>query len=56
MKRGSAGLDPVILNTGITWREVVSFTPRLLYLRGKRPRYPVNRRVAGPQSWSGHTG
>jgi hypothetical protein len=27
-----------------------SCTPRPLYLRGNRPRYPLNRRLGGPQS------
>jgi hypothetical protein len=29
---------------------VVSFTPRPLYRRGKGPRYPLDRRLGGPQS------
>jgi hypothetical protein len=32
---------------------VVSFTPRPLYLQGKRPWYPSDRRLGGPQSRSG---
>jgi len=32
------------------WRWVVSFTPRPLYRRGKSPRYPLDRRLGGPQS------
>jgi len=32
---------------------VVSFTPRPLYPRGKRPRYPLDRRLDGLQSRSG---
>jgi hypothetical protein len=37
----------------LTWTldGVVSFTPRLLYTRGKNP-YPFNRRLGGPQSRS----
>jgi hypothetical protein len=31
----------------------VSFTPRRLYPRGKSPRYPLDRRLGGPQNWSG---
>jgi hypothetical protein len=27
---------------------VVSFTPPPLYLHGKRPRYPLDRRLGGP--------
>jgi hypothetical protein len=32
---------------------VVSFTPRPLYLLGKSLWYPLDRRLGGPQSWSG---
>jgi hypothetical protein len=32
---------------------VVSFTPRPLYLRREGPRYPLDRRLGGPQRWSG---
>jgi hypothetical protein len=35
---------------------VVSFTPRPLYLRGKSPWYPLDRRSGGPQSRSGRRG
>jgi hypothetical protein len=31
---------------------VANFIARPLYPQGKRPRYPSDRRVAGPQSWS----
>jgi hypothetical protein len=41
-----------ILELGIRWRWVVSFTPWLLYTRGKSPRYPLVRRMCGPQSRS----
>jgi hypothetical protein len=30
--------------------------PAALYPRGKNPRYPLDRRLGGPQSWSGHRG
>jgi hypothetical protein len=40
-----------ILNIG-TRRWVVSFTPRSLYPRGNSPRYPLNRKLGGPQSRS----
>jgi hypothetical protein len=33
---------------------VVSFTPRPLYPRGKKSRYPFDRKLSGPQSRSGH--
>jgi hypothetical protein len=32
---------------------VVSFTPLPLYPIGNSPRYPLYRRLGGPQSWSG---
>jgi hypothetical protein len=35
---------------------VVSFTPRPLYPQGKSPWYPLDRRLGGPQSRSGHGG
>jgi hypothetical protein len=35
------------------WRWVVSSTPRPLYARGKRTRYPMDRRLSWPQSRSG---
>jgi hypothetical protein len=35
---------------------VVSFTTRPLYLQGKSPWYPLDRRLGGPQSRSGHGG
>jgi hypothetical protein len=56
MYRGSRGIAPRILNLGPRWRRVVSFTPRPLYPQGKSPRYPLDRRLGGPQSRSGHGG
>jgi hypothetical protein len=52
----NGGITPHLLNHGSRWRWVVSFTPRPLYLRGKSPRYPLDRRLGGPQSRSGHSG
>jgi hypothetical protein len=46
----------LILDLGTSWRWVVSFTPRLLYPRGKSPRYPLDRRLGGPQSRSRRRG
>jgi hypothetical protein len=37
-----------ILDRGTRWRWVVSLTPQPLY-----PRYPLDRRLGGPQSWPG---
>jgi hypothetical protein len=45
-------MDPRILDVDTTWRWVVSFTARTLYLRDKSPRYPLNRRLGEPQNWS----
>jgi hypothetical protein len=35
---------------------MVSVMPRPLYPRGKRPRYPLDRKLGGPQSRSGRSG
>jgi hypothetical protein len=43
----SGCIDPLFLDLGTSCRWVVSFTPRLLY-----PRYPLDRRLGGPQSQS----
>jgi hypothetical protein len=48
--------NSTILYLGTRWRLLVSFTPLPLYPRGKSPRYPLDRRLGGPQSLSGHCG
>jgi hypothetical protein len=53
---GIGGIAPRILDLGIRWRLVVSFTSRPLYPRGKSPWYPLNWRLGGPQSRSKHGG
>jgi hypothetical protein len=53
---GSVDIAPRILDLGTRWRWVVSFTPRPLYPQGKSPRYPLDRRLGGPQSRSGRSG
>jgi hypothetical protein len=53
---GSGCIDPHFLDLGTNWCWVVSFTPRPLYPRGKSPRYPLDRRLNGPQSRSGRRG
>jgi hypothetical protein len=53
---GSGCIDPHFLDLGTSWRWVVNFTPRPLHPRGKSPRYPLNRRLGGPQSRSGRFG
>jgi hypothetical protein len=45
-----------ILDLGNRWEWVVSFTLQPLYPRGNRPRYPLARRVGGPQSRFGRFG
>jgi hypothetical protein len=47
---GEYGYSSSILDLVIRWRWVVSFRPLPLYLRGKSPRYPLDRRLRGPQS------
>jgi len=50
---GSGGIAPPILNLCTRWRRVVSFTSRLLYSRGRNPRYPLYRRLEESQIRSG---
>jgi len=54
--RGNGGIAPSIPDLGIRWGWVVSFTPRPLYPQGKRPQYPLDRRLGGTQGRSGHGG
>ena len=51
----SRGIVPLGLNLDIGWRWVVSFTLWPLYLRERMP-VPLNRRLCGLQSRSGHFG
>jgi hypothetical protein len=53
---GSGGVAPRILNLGARWRWVVSFMTHTLYVRRNNPRYPLDRRLCGPQSRSGRGG
>jgi hypothetical protein len=41
---------------GISWKLVASFTPQLLCPRGNLSRYPLYRRLCGPQSRFGGCG
>jgi hypothetical protein len=50
--RGSFCTNLRFLDLGSSWRWVVSFTPQPLYSPGKEPRYPLDMRLGGPQSWS----
>jgi hypothetical protein len=49
---GGGRIASRILNLCTRWRWVVSFTPRPLYLQGKGPWCPLDRRLGGPQSRS----
>jgi hypothetical protein len=53
---GSGSIAPHIPDLGTRWKWVVSFTTRPLYPQGKSPRYPLDRRLGGPQSRSGRGG
>jgi len=46
-------IAPRILNLDARWRWVVSFTLQPLHVQGKRPWYPLGRRLYGPQGRSG---
>jgi hypothetical protein len=52
----SGGIASRILDHGIRWRWVISFTPLLLYPHGKSPWYPLVRRLGGPQNRRGRGG
>jgi hypothetical protein len=45
-----------VLDLGTRWRSVVTFTSRLLQPRGKRIRYPLDKRLFEPQCRSGNCG
>jgi hypothetical protein len=53
---GSGCIDTYFLDLGTSWRWAVSFTPRPLYPRRKSLRYQLDRRLGGPQRWSGRRG
>lgn len=45
-----------VLNLDIRWSRAVSFTPLLLYPQGRRPRYPLHRRLGRSQNRSDRYG
>jgi hypothetical protein len=49
---GSGSTAPHI-DLATRWRQVISVTSWPLYPQGKSPRYPLDRRLGGPQSRSG---
>jgi hypothetical protein len=46
----------LILDLGIRWDDLSASHPGCALLTGKDPRYPLDRRLGGPQSRSGHRG
>jgi len=52
----NGGIAPLILDLGIIWMWVVSFTIRPLYPWGKGLWYPLDRRLCGPENRSGRGG
>jgi hypothetical protein len=46
-------VDTYFLDLGTSWKWVVRFTSQQLYLWGKSPQYPLDRRFSGPQNRSG---
>jgi hypothetical protein len=55
-RTGEWRYSSTILDLGTCWRWAVSFTPRPLYPRECRRRYPLDRRLGGPQSRFGRCG
>jgi len=53
---GSGGIAPRILNLGTRWRWVISLMILSLYPQGDNPQNPLDRRLGGPQWWSGQGG
>jgi hypothetical protein len=52
----SRGIAPRNLDLSTRWKWVVSFTSWLLYPQIKRPLYPLERRLGGPESQSADGG
>jgi hypothetical protein len=50
---GSGGMAQRILDLGTRWGWVVRFISRQFYLQRKSPSNSLDRRLGGPQSWSG---
>jgi hypothetical protein len=50
---GECRHSSTILDLDTRWRWVARFAPRPLYSQGKSPRYPLDRRLGGPQSQPG---
>jgi hypothetical protein len=55
-RMGEWRYSSTIADLSTRWRWVASLTARLLYPWGNRFRYPLDRRLGGPQSRSGRCG
>jgi hypothetical protein len=53
---GSGGATPGILNLDTGWKCMAIFMVRLLFLSGRNPLHPLERRVGGSKSRCGHGG
>jgi hypothetical protein len=53
---GSGGIAPRILDLGTNWRCGGPFHAPAALPRGKRPLYPLDRRLSGPRNLSGRGG
>jgi hypothetical protein len=53
---GNGGHFPLFLTSALDGLSGQRHAPAALYARGKHPRYSLDGRVDGPQSWSGHRG
>jgi hypothetical protein len=53
---GSGCIDPLFLTSALVGGEWSTSRPGRFTPRGKSPRYPLDRRLGGPQSRSGRSG
>jgi hypothetical protein len=53
---GKCRCNYIVLDVDTRWRWVVRLTPRPLYPGEHSPRYPLDRSLGGPQTWSGRCG
>jgi hypothetical protein len=57
MPRGRGSLSPTHFFTSALNRVSGEICPpAVLFTRGKDPQYPLDKKVDGPQRWSGHRG
>jgi hypothetical protein len=53
---GECRYSSTILDLRVRWMWMLSYTSWPIYPPGKKRRYPLDRRLGGPQSWSGRRG